>query len=58
MSSAGLRVILVLAKKLKPGNGKLLISDLTGVVKEVFDVSGFATILQIYETEDEALKQI
>lgn len=58
MSSAGLRVILVLAKKLKPGNGKLLISNLTDVVKEVFDISGFATILQIYETEEEALKHI
>ncbi len=58
ISSAGLRVVLVVAKKLKPVNGQILISNLKGVVKEVFDISGFTSILQIYETENEALKQI
>ncbi len=58
ISSAGLRVVLVVAKKLKSVNGQILISNLKGVVKEVFDISGFTSILQIYETENEALKQI
>ncbi|MCP5007092.1 MAG: STAS domain-containing protein [Planctomycetes bacterium] len=58
ISSAGLRVVLIIAKKLKSVNGQMLISNLKGVVKEVFDISGFTSILQIYETENEALKQI
>ncbi len=58
ISSAGLRVVLVVAKKLKPVNGRMLISNLKGVVKEVFEISGFTSLLQIYETEEEALKQI
>ncbi len=58
ISSAGLRVVLVIAKKLKSVNGQVLISNLKGVVKEVFDISGFTSILQIYETENEALEQI
>jgi anti-anti-sigma factor len=58
ISSAGLRVVLVIAKKLKSVNGQMLISNLKGMVKEVFNISGFTSILQIYETENEALKQI
>ena len=58
ISSAGLRVVLVIAKKLKPVNGQMLISNLKGVVKEVFEISGFTSLLQIYETEEEALKQM
>lgn len=58
ISSAGLRVILVVTKKLKSLNGKALLSNLKGVVKEVFNISGFTSILQICETEEEALNQI
>ena len=58
ISSAGLRVILVIAKKLKTSNGQMLISNLKGVVNEVFEISGFTSILQICETEEDALKQI
>jgi anti-anti-sigma regulatory factor len=36
----------------------MLISNLKGVVKEVFEISGFTSLLQIYETEEEALKQM
>ena len=54
MSSSGLRVLLATAKKLK-GKGELKISNLNGVIEEVFDVSGFSTILNVYKTEEEAL---
>ena len=54
MSSSGLRVLLVTAKKLK-GIGELKISNLNGVIEEVFEVSGFNSILNVYKTEEEAL---
>lgn len=54
MSSSGLRVLLATAKKLK-GKGELKISNLNEVIEEVFDVSGFSSILNVYKTEEEAL---
>lgn len=57
ISSAGLRVLLVIAKKLKAVNGKMNLSELNENVKEVFDVSGFSSIFSIYATKDEAAGQ-
>lgn len=54
MSSSGLRILLATAKKLK-GKGELKISNLNKVIEEVFDVSGFSSILNVYKTEEEAL---
>lgn len=58
ISSVGLRVFLVIAKKMKTLNGQVLISNLKGVVKEVFSISGFSSIMKIYGTKEEALKDI
>jgi anti-sigma B factor antagonist len=55
ISSAGLRVLLSTAKKLKPGGGDLKICCLNQTVQEVFDTSGFSTILSVTATEEEAL---
>jgi anti-sigma B factor antagonist len=55
ISSAGLRVLLATAKKLKPGGGDLKICCLNQTVQEVFDISGFSTILSVTSTEEEAL---
>ncbi len=54
MSSSGLRVLLATAKKLR-GKGELRISNLNSVIEEVFDVSGFSSILNVYGTEEQAL---
>ena len=54
MSSSGLRVLLSTAKKLK-NKGELKISNLNSVIEEVFDVSGFSSILNVFITEEEAL---
>ena len=54
MSSSGLRILLATAKKLK-GKGELKISNLNAVIEEVFDVSGFSAILNVYKTQEEAL---
>jgi anti-sigma B factor antagonist len=58
VSSAGLRSILVAAKKIKTIKGSLALSGLNENVKEVFDMSGFSTIFSIYGTEAEALTAI
>ena len=55
IASSGLRVLLATAKKLGPAGGTLGICGLNPTVQEVFDISGFGTILNVYETEDEAL---
>jgi anti-sigma B factor antagonist len=55
ISSAGLRVLLATAKKLKPSGGDLKICCLNPTVQEVFDISGFSTILNVAPSEEEAL---
>ncbi len=56
ISSAGLRVLLVVAKQLKTTDGELRICSLNEVVKEVFDISGFDMILPISASESDALE--
>ncbi len=56
ISSAGLRVLLAVAKQLKTTDGELRICSLNEVVKEVFDISGFDMILPISASESEALE--
>ena len=47
ISSAGLRLLLSLKKKLEKDNKKLEIRNINDVVKEVFNVTGFINILDI-----------
>ncbi len=56
ISSAGLRVLLATAKQLKGNSGELRVCSLNEVVQEVFDISGFTTILTVTKTEPEALE--
>ena len=58
ISSAGLRSILAASKKLKDRNGKIFVAGLHGPVEEVFKVSGFMSILRVFATAEEALKEI
>jgi anti-sigma B factor antagonist len=55
ISSAGLRVLLATAKKLKATSGDLKICGLNKTVQEVFDISGFSSILSVVATEEDAL---
>lgn len=50
ISSAGLRVLLAAAKKMKARNGQLYLANLQSNVKEVFDISGFSSIIPIFDT--------
>ena len=55
ISSAGLRVLLGAAKQLRASRGTLGMFGLNQSVREVFEISGFSTILSIYQSEAEAL---
>lgn len=57
ISSAGLRSILAIAKQLRARQGELRIAALQAKVKEVFDISGFNTILPIFDTVSAATGQ-
>lgn len=54
VSSAGLRVLLATAKNVG-SSGSLRLFGLNPSVREVFDVSGFSTILAIFDDEAAAL---
>lgn len=54
MSSAGLRVLLATAKRLRP-IGSLRLFGLNSTVRDVFDVSGFSMIFPVFEDEPAAL---
>jgi len=55
ISSAGLRVLLGAAKKLRASGETLRMFGLNQSVREVFEISGFSAILSVYPSEAEAL---
>lgn len=56
ISSAGLRVLLMAAKKTIGIGGKLVLSCLKEHVNEVFNIAGFTTIFPICSTREDAAK--
>ncbi|MEO8801939.1 MAG: STAS domain-containing protein [Rudaea sp.] len=57
VSSAGLRVLLALAKKLDGGKGHLYLCGLSPAVRQVFDVAGFSKLFALFPDRDAALKK-
>lgn len=57
VSSAGLRSVIAAAKTAGSREGRLCCCGVSGLVRKVFDVSGFTTLLPIFETLDDALAQ-
>lgn len=55
-SSAGLRVLLSTAKQLKSVGGELRLCSLNETVQEIFDMSGFSSILSVFSSESEAIE--
>ena len=55
ISSAGLRVILLVAKTLQSRGGKCMVCSLSDSIKEVFEISGFDKIIPTYTSRSEAL---
>lgn len=58
ISSAGLRVMLLLARACKQQGSKLVACSMSESVGEVFSVSGFDKLIQSYPTRDEALANL
>ncbi|MEN6349590.1 MAG: STAS domain-containing protein [Syntrophomonas sp.] len=56
ISSAGLRVLLMAAKKTSKLGGKVVLTALSDNVKEVFDIAGFSSIFTILASQEEGLK--
>ena len=58
ISSAGLRALLIATKRVQAGGGRFAICALADNVREVFQISGFYTILDIHADRATALKHL
>jgi stage II sporulation protein AA (anti-sigma F factor antagonist) len=58
ISSAGLRVLLLVARKVQQAHGKLALFGLTPSVHEVFSISGFNTIFTIRDDAAAAIDSV
>ena len=58
ISSAGLRVLLTLTKKVTALGGKIALSGLVPQVQEIIELAGFAAFVPMFKTVDEARKAI
>lgn len=58
LSSAGMRMLLSITKKLKTfDGGRLIVFSITPNVMDVLKMSGFDHVLDLSKTEDEALRK-
>lgn len=58
VSSAGLRVVLMAAKRAKQSQGRLVLCGLLPHVREVFEISGFLKILEVADDRTAALSRL
>jgi len=58
ISSSGLRVFLVSAKKIENTNGKIVIFAAKPNVKDVFQITGFSTLFPMFNSLEEAKKNL
>ena len=56
VSSSGLRVFILAAKRLQTVDGKIVLCSMKDHVRQVFDLAGFSSMLSIYGSRDEAMK--
>lgn len=57
LSSAGMRMLLSISKKLKSLSGKLVVCDITSNVMDVLKMSGFDHVIELAKTEEDGLHQ-
>jgi anti-anti-sigma factor len=55
VSSAGLRVILMMAKLLQSARGEVRICNTSAPVREVLETSGFNSLIRIFDDEKSAI---
>jgi len=58
ISSAGLRVVLVVAKRMKQAGRALVLCGLQPNIRDVFEISGFLTILDVAGKRAEAIARL
>ena len=58
LSSAGLRVLLSAAKEMRKRDGKLVLCSLNEFVKELFDVSGFQSLIPIADSVESGIEML
>lgn len=58
ISSAGLRVLLTVTKKVNSVGGKIVLSRLGPQVQAIIELAGFTSFLPIFKTTEEALKTL
>ena len=58
LSSAGLRVLLGAAKEMRRKNGKIVLCALNEFVKEIFEVSGFQSLIPIAESVESGIQEL
>ena len=56
LSSAGLRVLLGAAKEMRRRDGKIVLCALNEFVKEIFEVSGFQSLIPIADTMESGIE--
>lgn len=58
ISSVGLRVLMLASKQAKTQGGSLAVTDLQPVVREIFEISRFNLVLEVFPTLREALAKL
>ncbi len=55
ISSAGLRIFMIAAKQARARGGRIAVSSMQPLVQEIFEISHFHLVYEIYTTTPEAL---
>ena len=55
VSSAGLRTLIMAAKRLANLGGKLVLAGMNAQVQRIFEISGLTSVLTVHPTKAEAL---
>jgi anti-anti-sigma factor len=58
ISSAGLRVLMLARKQVKAQGGTLVVAGLAAVVKEIFEISKFTVVFDVFPGVREALARV
>lgn len=58
ISSVGLRVFMMAAKRLKVVQGKIVVCALTAPIKEVFEISGFTSLFPMFDDRAAAVNSL
>ena len=56
ISSSGLRVFLMVLKKITASGGKFYLCCLKNNIREIFEITGFTSLFTIFDTLEEAIQ--